>query len=153
MREGPTSTGRPSAASVDDAGQRRDAVLGALGEAEAGIDDDLIPRHAAAQRPLDGAGEVARHVGGDLVVRGRARTCRPGRPRMCISTSGAPRTAAMSPTPGSYCSPLMSLRRLTPSSRPKRATSALVVSIDSGTRTPVQLPQHRHQPGALLAGR
>ena len=43
LREGPTSTGRPSAARAASAGQRGQAVLGPLGEAQARVDDDLLP--------------------------------------------------------------------------------------------------------------
>ena len=114
------------------------------------VEHELVPRDAAAHGALDGAREIARHVGGDVAVAG-VRVHVAGRPRMCISTSGAPRTATMSPRAGSYCSPLMSLTMLAPSSSPNRATSRLGGVDGERDAQAVQLAHHRQQPQPLLA--
>ena len=62
LREVPARMGRPSARSSPEPAQQLEILPPVLAEAEAGIDDDVVPGHARRQRAVDPPRKLAQHA-------------------------------------------------------------------------------------------
>ena len=148
LREKPIRTGRPRAEQHVEAVDERQVVLDRLAEADARGRGRSAPRESPARRRRPAAPRERRRPrrrrrrSGDrpascaahrACASGRGRRPSPRRPRPC---SGSPRSA------------VTSLTSSAPSSSARRATSALLVSIETGA--PGQRLQHRDDAAQLL---
>ena len=114
-----------------------------------------MPRGLGGARPLEQElGHLRDHV---EVLRVSCIVC--GVPCMCIRHTGTPASRTTSAISGSWRSADTSFTKLAPASIARRATSAFIVSIETGTlvraHQPLdhrddarQLPLHRHRLGA-----
>ncbi len=94
LRDTPTRTGYPSAATRSSAAQEREVVLDRLPEADAGIDDDRVGRDRRPRRAASRArGEERRAPPRPRRGSAGRRCIVAGVPRMCISTTGTSASA------------------------------------------------------------
>ena len=70
LARGPNHQRKAKLSESIDSGQRRETVLGTLGEAQAGVDEDAVPPDAALDGPFDAALQLARHLRHDIAVFG-----------------------------------------------------------------------------------
>ena len=132
LREGPTSTGRSRAASSRQAPQHLQAVGRGLGEADAGIDDDLRARDARRLARVRRAWPQLRdHLRHDVRRSAARGAWRRSRRAGASAPPARPGSRPGGARPGSKAKPLTSLTRSAPASRAARATSALVVSTET----------------------
>ena len=115
-------------------GQERQVVLGVLGEAEARVDDDAVGGDAAGQNGLHARVQFVDDLGDDVRVDAPDVAVPRGSPRQCMTTKGAPASAATAGTiAGSARPPLTSLTRAAPAARACSATAARMVSTETVT--------------------
>ena len=127
LREGPTSTGRSSAAS---SGSRRSTSrlwARVLGEADPGIHDRALARRRPPPRPAAAASPSSATTSPITSRVGGARRASPRSRRAGASAPPARRRSRhqRGPAPGSKRNPLTSLTRSAPASRAARATAGL----------------------------
>ena len=102
LRDGPTSIGQPSSANRLEARQRGQALCGALGEAEAGVDDDAGRRVMPAPSARSTARCRSRRPRRRRRCTRRGRTCRASARACASARRGAPAAATSAPRPASY---------------------------------------------------
>jgi len=123
LRDAPTRIGRFEHGQVVERGQQFEAVRGVLGEPEAGS-TTIRSRDTPEATAISSSAAARDHLGDERRVDGLAVHLA-DRPRVCISTSAARRSATAAPMPESYRRPLISFTITAPSSSAARATSAL----------------------------
>ena len=89
--------------------QQAPVVRGVLGEAQAGVEHDPLAAHARGHHGFHPRGQLAAHVGDDVVVRPRSAASRCCAPRQCMTTYGTPAPATTAAMSGSARPPLTSL--------------------------------------------
>ena len=115
-----------------------------LAEADAGIEPDLLARHAGGDRGLGPRGEEGRHLGDDVVVARRCCIVR-GSPCMCISTTSQPSSAAVGQAlAATRQSAVTSFHIVAPAATAARATARLH-GVD-GDRDVALAPDRRRSP-------
>ena len=87
LREVPASRGNPRLLQPVKVRQQWIVLVEVLAETEAGIEHDALALDAAIQGALHAIGEIVDHQRRDVGLRAAGGAIRPGRPRVCISTT------------------------------------------------------------------
>ena len=153
LRETPTTTGRPSAASASQPGQQREVVLQRLAEADARDPPPAPPAPGRARpRPRSRAAQVVAHLRHDVVVPRVRPASSAARPACASGSRPRPIARATPAMPGSAAraetSLMMSRARLERRAPPPRPCAYPPKAADAAPRA--QGLDHRDHPAQFL---